>query len=139
MKFSLVKSIDSSSDNHKNDVLNTKRALRDLGFYHGPLSALTHKTFFDSIEAFQTAVGLVPDRIIKPDGPTAKLISALIVGNRGSLSGKPDDDEPQAIVNVNVAAAVNLAAAVNVVLAAAAAVAIPVAVLGHGPSKRSRS
>lgn len=138
MNFSLINSIDSSADNRKDDVLNTKLALRELGFYQGPMSVLPNKDMFDGIEAFQTATGLAPDRVMHPEGPTAQLMSSLLSGQHKGEGGNPDDPNPEAFVNVNAVATINVVAAASLLLAAAAVVVIPVSVLGHGPDRRRR-
>jgi hypothetical protein len=62
MILNLNASLDSNAPANENDVLNTKRALNRLGLYTPTPSMGLHEfpdtRLFDSIRAFQSALGL---------------------------------------------------------------------------------
>jgi len=76
--FSLTGRVDRSAPTMPGDVLATKSALQRLGRYtprRGTITPHTDEPLFDGILAFQKDRNLVKDGVMKPNGPTAKLIN----------------------------------------------------------------
>ena len=72
------------------DVLNTKKALNDLGFMSLPkygLNTYPDETMIGGIKSFQRRNGLREDGVMKPDGPTLGRLNETLVlaGGPGGL------------------------------------------------------
>ena len=75
------------------DVFKVKTALQGLGFYKAPDFGLTRypdEQMFDAVERFQERHGLTKDGIMKPNGPTHRVLMAQMVGPGGE--GRTDED-----------------------------------------------
>ncbi len=71
----LKQAISRSAAVNPGDVLNIKKTLKRLGLYEIPDYGLTPNTdeaMFKAIKGFQESVGLVPDGVAAPDGPTVR-------------------------------------------------------------------
>jgi len=76
------------------DVLKTKIALSELGFYKEPKSGITpwpDTPMFEGIKTFQKKKKLKVDGLMKPSGPTEKFLNTAL-GERSKLSQKPKSD-----------------------------------------------
>ena len=63
------------------DILNTKKQLKKLGYYQEPKWGITHvadNAMFEGISKFQKDNGLKVDRIMKPGGETETAINNLL-------------------------------------------------------------
>ncbi|MBX9633929.1 MAG: peptidoglycan-binding protein [Magnetospirillum sp.] len=79
------------------DIINTKKALNQLGYYDVPTRGIddwTDDAMFNGIRTFQQDNGLKVDGFMRPDGPTEKKINAsLAEGDAGGdqlAFGLPD-------------------------------------------------
>lgn len=84
--FRLKSTIATSSNLEPTDVLRTKTALRKLGFYRPPewgITDIPDRDMFAGLTAFQETNKLVPDGVMKPDGPTAKTLRRRLAGRTG--------------------------------------------------------
>lgn len=65
-----------------NDLMNTKRALNQLGYYDIPpdcgFDDWTDDAMFDGIKRFQKANGLKVDAFMRPGGPTETAMNKLL-------------------------------------------------------------
>ncbi len=89
--FRLKSTIGRSYNTDFGDVLNTKKALNGLGFYNKPDYGMTKypdRGMFNGISGYQKSRGLKVDGLMKPDGETAKSISADI-GRRDGMNRRP--------------------------------------------------
>lgn len=79
MAFTLNQPIGTNYRADPDDIMNTKRALNQLGYYkvpaHRGIDDWTDDAMFDGIRSFQKANGLKVDAFMRPDGPTAKAIN----------------------------------------------------------------
>lgn len=74
------------------DIVNTKSALNELGYYQIPERGLddwTDDSMFQGIRSFQKANGLKVDGFMRPEGPTETAINASLAATNGSA---PDND-----------------------------------------------
>ncbi|MBI5119764.1 MAG: peptidoglycan-binding protein [Rhodospirillales bacterium] len=77
------------------DIVPTKRALKQLGYYQPPigneLGAWVDNNLFDGIRRFQRDNRLRVDGVMKPGGPTETAINRVLSGNsanRGPINAK---------------------------------------------------
>lgn len=66
------------------DVLVTKRSLARLGYLDegaGSTTAVSDPKIFRGLRKFPRKVGLAPDGIMKPEGPTAAYLGLLLENN----------------------------------------------------------
>ena len=77
------------------DIVPTKRALNQLGYYQPPigneLGAWVDNNLFDGIRRFQRDNRLRVDGVMKPGGPTETAINRVLSGNaanRGPINAK---------------------------------------------------
>ncbi len=74
------------------DVMVTKRSLNRLGYYPTPDWGLTPyptEAMFRSLSAFQKQENLIPDRIMKPDGPTATRLGQVLTDLSPEIDSEP--------------------------------------------------
>jgi len=86
----LDRAIDRTAPTSSKDVITVKEVLRKLGFYRPPgrgLSGITDESLFDGIKKFQKNEGLTPDGVVKPAGPTVRLMGAALWENSSNSSG----------------------------------------------------
>jgi len=79
--FRLKRPIGPDSNMDLDDVLNTKRALKDLDFMSVPKYGLTpypDQPMIDGIKSFQRKNKLRVDGVMKPDGPTLKSLNQTL-------------------------------------------------------------
>ena len=79
--FELEGVFDRGTRIRPDDILKTKRALRDLGFYRVPSHGLTDFTddeMFEGLEAFQRERKLSVDGMMIPDGRTERAINSQL-------------------------------------------------------------
>ncbi|CAA7614955.1 peptidoglycan-binding protein [Magnetospirillum sp. UT-4] len=79
-----------------NDLMNTKLALNQLGYYdippHRGIDDWTDDAMFDGIKRFQKDNGLKVDGFMRPEGPTEQKVNIRLAANEGpsqSGQGKP--------------------------------------------------
>lgn len=83
--------IGRSYNTNSKDVLNAKRALRDLGYYEEPKHGITpypDTSLIHGIEDFQRDRGLRLDGVMKPGGETLQTLNAEVRG--ASVGGKKE-------------------------------------------------
>lgn len=94
MDFKLNQPIGTNYRADPDDIMNTKRALAQLGYYdipaHRGIDDWTDDAMFDGIRNFQKANGLKVDAFMRPDGPTARAINAGL----GEGETPPPDASP---------------------------------------------
>lgn len=77
--FKLKEAIGTNYRVDPNDLMNTKRALNQLGYYdvppHRGIDDWTDDATFDGIRNFQRAKGLKVDGLMRPGGPTERAIN----------------------------------------------------------------
>lgn len=70
-----------------NDLMNTKRALSQLGYYdvpqHRGIDDWTDDATFDGIRRFQRDNGLKVDGFLRPGGPTERAMNQRMAGGSG--------------------------------------------------------
>lgn len=79
--FRLKRPIGPDSNMDLDDVLNTKKALNDLGFMSVPRYGLTQypdTTMIDGIKSFQRRFKLRVDGVMKPDGETETVLNHVL-------------------------------------------------------------
>jgi hypothetical protein len=79
--FHLSSAVSRSHKLEEDDVLKTKFALKDIGYYDEPEYGMTpysDERMFDSIKKFQKDKGLEVDGIMYPEGETASTIGNMI-------------------------------------------------------------
>ena len=82
-----LKLLDDVGSNHaveEEDTLNTKKALKSLGYYETPDYGMTgypDTAMFDGIEKVQKDNGLFPDRSMRPGGETETAINRQLKNN----------------------------------------------------------
>jgi hypothetical protein len=77
--LNLQQPIDRTAPSAPEDVFSVKEMLRKLGYYHPSkfeITGITDEQMFDGIKGFQRDEGLAEDGIMKPDGPTVRLLNA---------------------------------------------------------------
>lgn len=86
--FSLKKAMGTNYVVDPGDIVNTKKALNQLGYYNVPphrgIDDWTDDAMFDGIRKFQKDNGLKVDALMRPGGPTETSI-------RSQLASQPDD------------------------------------------------
>lgn len=85
--FRLKRPIGPDSNMDLDDVLNTKRALNDLGFMSLPKHGLTtypDQPMIDGVRSFQRRNGLREDGVMKPDGPTLETLNRTLAERQPS-------------------------------------------------------
>ena len=96
--FRLKRPIGPNSNMNLDDVLNTKRALNDLGFMSLPrygLSTYPDEKMIDGIKSFQRRHNLRIDGVMKPDGPTLGRLNQTLAERQmpqqaSTTSGQPN-------------------------------------------------
>jgi len=86
--FKLSWPVGHSDSMDNDDVENTKKALTTLGLYEPPrlfTERFSNEPMVRGLKAFQTQHGLVPDGVMKPDGPTLKKLNEALK-NEDSLT-----------------------------------------------------
>lgn len=81
--FNLSKTMGSNYTVAPQDIVNTKTALNQLGYYPVPdrgIDDWTDDPMFDGIKAFQKDNGLKVDGLMRPGGPTEVAINARLDG-----------------------------------------------------------
>lgn len=82
-----------------NDLMDTKRALSDLGYYdippHRGIDDWTDDATFDGIKRFQQDNGLKVDGFMRPGGPTEQKMNIQLVAGEGGKSGAPQGNSNQ--------------------------------------------
>ena len=81
-QLNLERVVDRGESIRTDDLLDTKRALSDLGYYEKPTGGFadfTDDEMFEGIEAFQRDKRLRVDGMMVPDGPTVRTINAALV------------------------------------------------------------
>ena len=81
-QLNLERVVDRGESIRPDDLLGTKRALSDLGYYAKPAGGFTDFTddeIFEGIEAFQRDKHLRVDGMMVPDGLTVRTINAALV------------------------------------------------------------
>jgi len=88
------------------DIINTKAALSQLGYYRVPeglgIQPWTDDAMFDGIRAFQKDNGLQVDGYMRPEGPTENAINTSLAESSDDSSQGPGSNMP-VIVPSNVA------------------------------------
>ena len=90
--FKLNKPIGASYSLDEDDVLKTKKALSGLGHYKEPKTGATpwpDTKMFDGLKSFQKKEGLKVDGLMKPKGPTEKVLKKKTAG-LGLVKGEWD-------------------------------------------------
>ena len=85
--FHLKRPIGPDSNMDLDDVLNTKRALNDLGFMSLPKYGLTpypDEKMIGGIKSFQRRNGLREDGVMKPGGPTLETLNRTLAERQPS-------------------------------------------------------
>ena len=97
--FQLKKTIGRSYNVDLDDVRNVKSALQGLGYYRTPGYGMTpypDEPMFQGIEKLQERHGLVKDGVMKPGGPTERLMAQnLNPENRNDPDPIWGDKEPR--------------------------------------------
>lgn len=94
--FSLSKAMGTNYTVDPGDIVNTKTALNQLGYYdvppHRGIDDWTDDSMFNGIKAFQKDNGLKVDGFMRPDGPTEQAInSSLAEGRNDAGAGNSGD------------------------------------------------
>jgi len=79
--FPLNGRVDADAAMDPDDTLREKTALKALGLYRRPEGGVTpypDPDFFQGLRAFQRDQGLMQDRVMKPDGPTAERLGKVV-------------------------------------------------------------
>lgn len=91
--FNLKKAMGTNYTADPSDIVNTKKALNQLGHYEVPphrgIDDWTDDAMFNGIRAFQKDNGLKVDGFMRPGGPTESAITKQL-----SLAPEPKEDEP---------------------------------------------
>lgn len=94
--FSLNKAVGSNYTVDPGDIVNTKTALNQLGYYdvppHHGIDDWTDDSMFNGIKAFQKDKGLKVDGFMRPGGPTEAAISHLLADNGSGREANGDGD-----------------------------------------------
>jgi hypothetical protein len=96
--FRLKRVLDADSSVDLYDSLRAKKAFRELGFFKTPRYGVTpypDAPLFDAIRGFQSANGLRPDGIMKPDGETATRLGAVLAERQQPRRRRPDPVRPK--------------------------------------------
>lgn len=91
--FSLKKAMGTNYSVDPGDIMNTKKALNQLGYYdvpsHRGIDDWTDDAMFNGIRAFQNDNELKVDGFMRPGGPTEKAISASLAEGGGADGAAP--------------------------------------------------
>jgi len=103
--FSLKKAMGTNYSVDPGDIVNTKKALSQLGYYDTPshrgLDDWTDDAMFDGIRTFQKDNALKIDGFMRPGGPTESKINQQLAVNRLTSGGNDETERsPQYVCTV---------------------------------------
>lgn len=95
--FSLNKAMGTNYTVDPGDIVNTKTALNQLGYYdvpdHRGVDDWTDDAMFNGIKAFQKDNGLKVDGFMRPGGPTEQTINRLLADNGAGREANGDGND----------------------------------------------
>lgn len=97
--LTLNSSIGTNYRTDPTDLVNTKQALNQLGYYAVPpqrgIDDWADGALFDGIKRFQKDNGLKVDAFMRPGGPTEQRLNTKLASGEGSKPGAPQDSSKQ--------------------------------------------